>query len=99
MGPAPATSHFPASRRPITGSRPAASWTPPGAGFAGRAPPGPLTRTEPLTRIGSSRETGHARAPGRTHQARGPVRHAPITENTDKRPVKPPLDTAPLLQG
>ena len=38
--------------------------------------PGParsLTRAEPLTRIGSSRETGNAQAPG---DARGPVRHA-----------------------
>ena len=35
-----------------------------GAGYAGRDPARSLTRTGPLTRIGSSRETGNAQAPG-----------------------------------
>ena len=44
-----------------------------GAGSAGQATPGP-DPPGPLTRIGSSRETGNAQAPG---DARGPARHAP----------------------
>src|SRR6266571_1139781 len=92
MGPAATTTaHPPVPRRPIIGSRPAASRTPDGAGFAGRAAPGPLTRTGPLTRIGSSRGTRQTTAPGR---AAGP-RASPACPRTPPKhgqnPVKPRL--------
>ena len=51
-------------------------------------------------KIGSYRETGHAKVPGRASNRPAGQSSMPATAgNTGKRPVKTPLDTAPLLQG
>jgi len=64
---------------------------------AGRCPvPDPSARSP---KIGSYRETGHARAPGQTSsKPAGQTSMPPTTRNTGKRPEKPRL-TTPLLQG
>jgi hypothetical protein len=92
MGPAATTTaHPPVPRRPIIGSRPAASRTPDGAGFAGRAAPGPLTRTGPLSRIGSSRGTGQTTGPRLSSRPAGQSGMPSNAPKHGQNPVKPPL--------
>ena len=98
MGPAATTTAYPllfpaarlSARGPPRQGRPAAPAAP-----AGLRPV--LDPHGPLTRIGSSRETGHAQAPGR--HASGPVRMPPNAAEHGQKTCKTPLDTAPLLQG